>query len=322
MGTIYSAGYEAGTPKTYSTLTAAIAVCDDDSEDHVAAWEGDAYGSPVFRELFYTTKHIGLLGMLGYQRVILNGVTASNGSALLLDQGESAKTGTVSIKNITVAGAHSDNSRAITYTNTAAGNTGKVIVERCVVVGCGFGVLVGSYAQADVRYCAAYTCGVGFRASSSDIAVRFANCSALACENGFAGVSTYAFSYNCVSFGSRLADFSGLWAVGTNYNRSGDSTVIGASSSGSHTWEELKFAMRGTALDNRLYGYTAFDARPTVGSILIGTGNAVAGLTDTTDIDGQGITTQPIGCSVGVVAFPTPRIMSQYDRVGGSELTI
>ena len=302
----FDAGYDAdGNAKTYTTRTLALAACADDNSDNIRVYYSDANANPVWFEAeISTTKHVGWEGMLGYQQCIQVVSDSASDIWCAYDQAANQRTGTVTVQNFTFLAGYADAVYAVKIDNDNAATTAELFVERCRTYGCGL-LSATDYSFNRVRYCLMVGALQGIVHVSANKEMLIANCTAIACGYGFqtTGGGTKNEIYNSVAFGCANADFTANWDATSDYNVSGDASAPdNGNSITNETWGDLKFS--DPELNNDSY-QMGLDYRPTTGSSLIDAGTTVANLTDSTDIDGQSISTQPIGCSIGVTEFPT-----------------
>jgi len=303
----FDAGYDAdGNAKTYTTRTLALAAAATDNADNIRIYYSDTNANPVWFEAeIATVKHVGWQGMLGYQKCIQ--VIGDSATDIWCDYAEGAVeiSEAVTIQNLTFLAGYSDNAQAINIDNDDASSTGQLFVDRCKFYGCR-GVFGTDYSFVRVRYCEFVGCLNAVLHQSANKEMSVTNCTAIGCHSGFKtdNSGTVNLVYNSVAFGSTSAeDFSGNWDAASDHNVSCDATAPdNGNSIRSETWGDLKFAL--SELDSDTAS-APMDYRPTLGSSLINAGKTVAGLTDSTDIDGKTISTQPIGCSIGVDEFPS-----------------
>lgn len=310
-------GYEDGSPKTYTLISAAIAA--GSANDQVRLWCSTSTGNPAWLGgtdvTSYGDKFIGVEGMLDGRAVT---IVARTTSGWRLNAGTSyAWTGDIYIRNLTFTTGYPSNSYpaigAHVY-NDHASTVATVTMERCV----GYNLrLMSSVRRMSivVKYslCNNGSNGYAFAQNdsrSTNTKPKFINCGIIGGHRGFyfSGNSVHPLLHNCFVIQTYSDRIFGTVDSNSDYNFIDDTgeAVTGTNSRNDITVHDCKFAH--DVLGNTEYGYSVplQDARPTPGSVLINAG-AASSDTESTDIDGKDIFTQPVGPSVGVNFGSTPR---------------
>lgn len=304
-------GYNAdGTVRTYSTIAAAVAASSD--YDQVQLYYKNNTRSPLWSFNYtHSDKLLGLEGMLSNQQVT---VASYTNQVLWYCSCSSAKSTNVTMQNLTFC-VHAPNGNGATslyYRNTNSGSTAKMIVKRCVSFGTSLAYF-GRYGVGDVSYCFSLSGLTSYRSYQAYAQNRFCNCGAFGGGFSFVSGTVHPLLHNCFSVQSNPGRIIGTVDSNSDYNYIDDSSesVTGSNSRNDLTTDDFKFAY--DVLGNLDYAYSlpGFDCRPTRDSVLINAGATYSGLTESTDIDGKAISTQPVGPSVGVDFRSEPKYGKQ-----------